>query len=137
MSNLQIGFGPNLVGSVALVGKDDSETIRGLSNVTVTLADSTNAYIVDAGTGNNQFYIVPRQNLAGGTPLTAPATVTVTINGKDPVLGGSLPPIAFGADLGVEPPPPAHSTHMEVQAASTVTLATVPADPATLTISLT
>ena len=136
MANLQIGFGPNIVGAVALVGKDDTATIRGLTGVTVTLADSTNAYIADAKNGQNTFYIIPRQN-AGGAPLTALTTVTVTITGKDPTLGGSLPPIALGFDLGLEPPPPPHTTVMSVQTANPVTLATVPADPGTLTINLT
>ena len=137
MANLQIAFGPNLVGAIALVGKDDSETIRGLSNVTVTLADSTNAYIADAANGQNTFYIVPRQNLTGGTPLTAPVTVSMTIGGKDPILGGTLPSITVACDLLVEPPPPPHSTHIEVQTQETLTLTTVPSDPGTLTITLT
>lgn len=136
MSNLLIPFGSNLVGVITLVGKDDTETVRGLSNVTVSIADATNAYIVDAALGNNTFYVVPRQNV-GGTPLTSSVTLTLTANGKDPVLGGTLPPIAIGVDLGVEPPLPPHSTQIEVQVQNTQTLATVPADPGTTTISLT
>jgi len=136
MANFPIGFGANLVGKISLQGKDDSETIRGLTNVSVTLADATAAYIADAASGNNEFYIVPRQNV-GGTPLAAVTTVTVTITGNDPVLGGALPPIAFSADLQLEPPPPPHSTHIEIGASNTVTLATVPPDPGTTTISLT
>ena len=136
MANLQIGFGPNIVGAYALVGKDATSTIRGLTGVTVTLSDSTNAYIADAANGQNTFYVVPRQNV-GGTPLAAAVTVTCIINGKDPTLGGALPPLAIGTDLGVEPPPPPHTTFIAVQTANPVTLATVPADPGTLTISLT
>jgi hypothetical protein len=136
MPNLQIPFGSKLVGQISFAGQDDTSTTRGLTNTTVTISDSTNAYIADAGLGNNTVFIVPRQNV-GGTPLTAPVTVTLTVNGKDPVLGGSLPPIAVGCDLGVEPPPPAHSTHIVVQVQNTVVLATVPPDPGTTTISLT
>ena len=136
MANFPIPFGINLVGKFAYAGKDDTETIRGLTGVTVTLADGTNAYIADAATGNNEFFVVPRQN-AGGTPLTVGVTITLTISGKDPVTGAALPSMALDIDLQVEPAPPPHSTHITQQEATTLTVTPVPADRGTLTISLT
>jgi hypothetical protein len=140
MSNFQIADQPGLCQLVSLAGTDDTGTDRGLKNVIVTLADSTNAYIADAGPnggGYPQFYIVPRQNVPGGTPLASPVTVSVSITANDPVLGGALTPLLLTADLLVQAPPPPHTTNLGVQGSTApVTPSTIPPDPGVTTITL-
>lgn len=136
MSNLTIPFGPNEIGVLSFVGKDPSGTIRGLSNATAVLSDATNAYIANAANGQNEVLIVPKQNV-GGPPLTAPASLTITVNGTDPVLGGPVPPIIATVDLLVAPPPPPHTTQITLQLTTTATVTTVPTDPGVLSVPLT
>lgn len=125
---------------IALVGFDSTGTSRGLANVSVTIDDTTDVYIADGGPNSGgfpTFFVVPRQNLPSGVPLTAAETRTLTINANDPVLGGALPTLTLTVTLQTPPPPPAHSTNLGVQGATTVTLtaATTPADPGTATLT--
>jgi hypothetical protein len=138
MSNFAIADQPGLCLIVALSGTDSTGTSRGLSNVNVTISDTTNAYIADMGPnsgGYPQFSVVPRQNVPGGTPLSATTTIALTVTANDPVLGGALPPLSLTCDLQVGAPPPPHSINLNVQSSSYVTPATLPTDPGTATIS--
>lgn len=140
MSTFAVADQTGLVLLCSIKGNDVSGNTYTPNGVTVTLSDTTNAYLADAGPnggGFPQFYLVPRQNVPGGTPLTSMVTVNLTVTGTDPVLGGVLPPISLSCDLQVAAPPPAHATVLNVQGSSLVTPTTLPADPGTATITLT
>lgn len=136
MSTIQIPFGVGNVAKFEVVGKDDTGTIRGLQNIKAVLDDTTDAYIADGG-GGGFFYVVPRQNVSGGTPLSAQVTVNVSINADDPVLGGHLPAVSYSCDLLVPPPPPPHTTNIFLQRVDIVAAPTIPTDPGSASITVT
>jgi len=138
MSDFAIADQPGLCLIVALKGIDSTGTSRGLENVCVTISDTTNAYIADAGPntgGYPQFYVVPRQNVPGGTALSSTVTVSLTVTANDPVLGGALPPLSLTCDLLVGAPPPAHSTVLAIQSSNYLVPTPLPTDPGTATIT--
>lgn len=134
--SLEIALQANLAGKIQVVGKDVTQTIRSITNITATISDTTDAFLVDAG-GGGLVYICPRQNGPGGTPVTSAVTVTVTINANDPVTGDALPSVSDTVTLDPAPPLPPHAVTLGIQVEGTLTLSTWPTDPGTLTVSVT
>jgi hypothetical protein len=119
---LKLQFGSNIGNSTTLTA------------ITVTVSDTTNAYVADAG-ANGTCYLCPRENF-GGTPLSALQTLTLQVNAKD-TSGNSLPVLTLTVDLDPAAPPPPVATSIVLQSGGVVALTSTPTDPGTATVSVT